>query len=104
NKDAFSNMMGLNSTTVATIEPLVKPTPAEPATEAAARPPAAAAPTDAEGTKFTQRLTPEGGEVDPGPASEQSSIGEGESVAALTTPPPAAPAPTAPAGDTPATT
>ncbi|TIM80626.1 MAG: hypothetical protein E5Y50_34910, partial [Mesorhizobium sp.] len=75
-----------------------------PATEAAARPPAAAAPTDAEGTKFTQRLTPEGGEVDPGPASEQSSIGEGESVAALTTPPPAAPAPTAPAGDTPATT
>nr|WP_029348834.1 hypothetical protein [Mesorhizobium ciceri] len=104
NKDAFSNMMGLNSTTVATIEPLVKPTPAEPATEAAARPPAAAAPTDAEGTKFTQRLTPEGGEVDPGPASGQSGIGEGESVAALTTPPPAAPAPTAPAGDTPATT
>ncbi|RWM77073.1 MAG: hypothetical protein EOR81_19855 [Mesorhizobium sp.] len=104
NKDAFSNMLGLNSTTVATIEPLVKPTPAEPATDAAARAPAAAAPTDAEGTKFTQRLTPEGGEVDPGPASGQSGIGEGESVAALTTPPPAAPAPAAPAGDTPATT
>jgi hypothetical protein len=103
NKDAFSNMLGLNSTTVATIEPLVKPTPAEPVTDAAARPPAAAAPTDVEGTKFTQRLTPEGGEVDPGPASGQSGIGEGESVAALTTPPPAAPAPAAPTGATPAT-
>ncbi|MET3581113.1 hypothetical protein ABID19_004159 [Mesorhizobium robiniae] len=108
NKDAFSNMLGLNSTEVATIEPLVKPAPAEPATDAAARPPAAAAPTDAEGTKFTQRLTPEGGEVDPGPASGQSGIGEGESVAALTTPPPATPpsatpAPAAPAGDTPDT-
>ncbi|MER8825993.1 hypothetical protein NKH73_03515 [Mesorhizobium sp. M0938] len=103
NKDAFSDMLGLNSTEVATIEPLVKPAPAEPATDAAARPPAAAAPTDAEGAKFTQRLTPEGGEVDPGPASGQSGIGEGESVAALTTPPPAAPAPAAPAGDTPAT-
>ncbi|WP_292596152.1 hypothetical protein, partial [Mesorhizobium sp.] len=102
NKDAFSNMLGLNSTTVATIEPLVKPTPAEPATDAAARPPAAAAPADAEGTKFTQRLTPEGGEVDPGPASGQGGIGEGESVAALTTPPPAAPAPAAPAGAPPA--
>ncbi|TIT52931.1 MAG: hypothetical protein E5W72_08210, partial [Mesorhizobium sp.] len=66
NKDAFSDMLGLNSTEVATIEPLVKPAPAEPATDAAARPPAAAAPTDAEGAKFTQRLTPEGGEVDPG--------------------------------------
>ncbi|RWM81226.1 MAG: hypothetical protein EOR84_34915, partial [Mesorhizobium sp.] len=105
NKDAFSNMLGLSSTTVATVEPLVKPSPAErPATHAAARPPAAAAPADAEGTKFTQRLTPEGGEVDPGPASGQGGIGEGESVAALTTPPPAAPAPAAPAGDTPATT
>ncbi|RWO31705.1 MAG: hypothetical protein EOS11_32305 [Mesorhizobium sp.] len=103
NKDAFSNMLGLNSTTVATVEPLVKPSPAErPAADAAARAPAAAAPADAEGTKFTQRLTPEGGEVDPGPASGQSGIGEGESVAALTTPPPAAPAPAAPAG-TPAT-
>ncbi|RWK49201.1 hypothetical protein [Mesorhizobium sp.] len=99
NKDAFSNMLGLNSTTVATVEPLVKPSPAErPANDAAARAPAAAAPADAEGTKFTQRLTPEGGEVDPGPASGQGGIGEGESVAALTTPPPAAPAPAAPAG------
>ncbi|RWP07260.1 hypothetical protein [Mesorhizobium sp.] len=105
NKDAFSNMLGLNSTTVATVEPLVKPSPAErPAADAAARAPAAAAPADAEGTKFTQRLTPEGGEVDPGPASGQGGIGEGESVAALTTPPPAAPAPAAPAGDPPATT
>lgn len=104
NKDAFSDMLGLNSTTVATVEPLVKPSPAErPAADAAARAPAAAAPADAEGTKFTQRLTPEGGEVDPGPASGQSGIGEGESVAALTTPPPVAPAPAAPA-DTPATT
>ncbi|UVK40055.1 hypothetical protein LHFGNBLO_001482 [Mesorhizobium sp. AR10] len=103
NKDAFSAMFGLGGDKVATTEPLVKPAPAKPAADAAA--PAAAV--TAEGTKFTQRLTPEGGEVDPGPAAGQSGIGEGESVAALTTPPPAAPAPAtpaAPAGDAAATT
>ncbi|MGX9143038.1 hypothetical protein [Mesorhizobium sp. 128a] len=89
NKDAFSSMFGLGDTKTVSTEPLVKPVPAKPAAEAPA--PAAAG----EGTKFTQRLTPEGGETDPGPAAGQSGIGEGESVAALTTPPPPAPAPAA---------
>ncbi|RUU01474.1 hypothetical protein EOD23_21430 [Mesorhizobium sp. USDA-HM6] len=111
NKDAFSSMLGLNGggKTVST-EPLVKPAPAKPATDTAAGPPAAgnnaaAANEPAETAKFTQRLTPEGKETDPGPAGGQSTIGEGESVAALTTPPPAAPAtttPPAPAGMPPA--
>lgn len=105
NKDAFGKMLGLDgSTKVVKTEP-VKPAPAKPATDAAATPPApAAAGTETEGTKFTQRLTPQGSEVDPGPAGGQSGIGEGESVAALTTPPSAtnAPAVSAPATGTPA--
>ncbi|MGX7875411.1 hypothetical protein ACVDG5_024200 [Mesorhizobium sp. ORM6] len=94
NKDAFGKMVGLGgSKVVAKTEP-VKPAPAKPATDAAATPPAPA--TSAEGTKFTQRLTPEGGETDAGPAGGQSGIGEGESVAALTTPPSATNAPATP--------
>jgi len=94
NKDAFSKMLGLDgSKVVAKTEP-VKPAPAKPATDAAATPAAPAAGT--EGTKFTQRLTPEGGETDPGPAGGQTGIGEGESVAALTTPPTATNAPANP--------
>jgi hypothetical protein len=102
NKDAFGKMLGLDGTKVAKTEP-VKPAPAKPATDAAAPAPAAGG-TEAEGTKFTQRLTPQGSEVDPGPAGGQSGIGEGESVAALTTPPSAtnAPALSAPAAGTPA--
>ncbi|RUZ78517.1 hypothetical protein EN943_10510, partial [Mesorhizobium sp. M7A.F.Ca.US.006.01.1.1] len=48
----------------------------------------------------------QGSEVDPGPAGGQSGIGEGESVAALTTPPSAtnAPAISAPSAGTPAAT
>ncbi|RUW59198.1 hypothetical protein [Mesorhizobium sp. M7A.F.Ca.US.008.03.1.1] len=104
NKDAFGKMLGLGGNQVAKTEP-VKPAPAKPATDAAAAPPApAAGGTEAESTKFTQRLTPQGSEVDPGPAGGQSGIGEGESVAALTTPPSAtnAPAISAPAAGTPA--
>ena len=96
NKDAFGSMFGIGDTKTVSTEPLVKPAPAKPAADAPA--PAAAS----EGTKFTQRLTPEGGETDPGPAAGQSGIGEGESVAALTTPPPPAPAPAAPAPAAPA--
>lgn len=96
NKDAFGSMFGVGDTKTVSTEPLVKPAPAKPAAEALA--PAAAG----EGTKFTQRLTPEGGETDPGPAAGQSGIGEGESVAALTTPPPPTPAPATPAPATPA--
>ncbi|MGO4643306.1 hypothetical protein AB4Z43_33310 [Mesorhizobium sp. 2RAF45] len=106
NKDAFSKMLGLDgSKVVAKTEP-VKPAPAKPATDAPAAPAPAAG---AEATKFTQRLTPEGGETDPGPAGGQTGIGEGESVAALTTPPsatnaPANPPPAAPAAAAPAAT
>ncbi|TPM29342.1 hypothetical protein [Mesorhizobium sp. B2-3-4] len=95
NKDAFGKMLGLDGNKVVAKTEPVKPAPAKPATDAAAAPPA----TGAEGTKFTQRLTPEGGETDPGPAGGQSGIGEGESVAALTTPPTAT---NAPAASTPA--
>ncbi|RWA64897.1 hypothetical protein [Mesorhizobium sp.] len=91
NKDAFGSMLGLGGDKTVTTEPLVKP--AKPAADAAAAPPAAGAGEPAEATKFTQRLTPEGKETDPGPAGGQSGIGEGESVAALTTPPSAAPPP-----------
>ncbi|TGS70540.1 hypothetical protein EN844_07320 [Mesorhizobium sp. M3A.F.Ca.ET.201.01.1.1] len=102
NKAAFGSLFGLagESKTVAT-EPLVKPAPAKPASETAAAPPAAGtnaagANEPAETAKFTQRLTPEGKETDPGPAGGQATIGEGESVAALTTPPTVTPAPTIP--------
>ncbi|MDX8441586.1 hypothetical protein [Mesorhizobium australafricanum] len=103
NKNAFGSLFGLGgsgSKTVSTeplVKPaLVKPAPAKPATETAAAPAPAGTSEPADTTKFTQRLTPEGKEVDPGPAGGQATIGEGESVAALTSRPPAAPA-TAPA-------
>ncbi|RWB72849.1 MAG: hypothetical protein EOQ50_17915 [Mesorhizobium sp.] len=98
NKNAFGSLFGLGggNKTVST-EPLVKPAPTKPATETAAAPAPAPAATGepADTTKFTQRLTPEGKETDPGPAGGQATIGEGESVAALTSrPPPAPPAAT----------
>ena len=102
NKNAFGSLLGLGaggSKTVST-EPLVKPAPAKPATETAAAPAPAATGEAADTTKFTQRLTPEGKETDPGPAGGQATIGEGESVAALTSRPPAAPATTPPAAAT----
>lgn len=100
NKGAFGKMFGSGDSKVVKTEPL-KAAPANPAANAAASPPAPAAGTTdaAGGTKFTQRLTPQGSETDPGPAGGQSGIGEGESVAALTTPPPTHPAATPPAGD-----
>lgn len=83
----------------------------KPAAEAAAAPGAGdtqAAQPAAEGEqgKFTQRLTPEGAEVDPGPAGGTSGVGEGTSVAALTQAPAATPgtAPAAPQTEAPATT
>ena len=69
-------------------------TPAEPAPETdavAAAPAQPTAPADGaasgEATKFTQRLTPEGEENDPGPAGGQTGVGEGTSVAELNQPP-----------------
>ena len=62
-------------------------------TEPAEEAPAAEAPagTTSETPKFTQRLTPEGTETDPGPANGEATIGEGTSVATLTQPPGATP-------------
>jgi hypothetical protein len=95
NKAAFGSLFGTGggNKTVAT-EPLVKPAPAKPS-ETAAAPAAAGNNESADAAKFTQRLTPEGKEIDAGPAAGQSTIGEGESVAALTSRPPAASAPAA---------
>ncbi|TPL47516.1 hypothetical protein [Mesorhizobium sp. B2-4-6] len=97
NKNAFGSLFGVGggSKTVST-EPLVKPAPAKPATETAAAPAAPSASEPADTAKFTQRLTPEGKETDPGPAGGQATIGEGESVAALTSRPPATPVTTPP--------
>ncbi|WP_353644123.1 hypothetical protein [Mesorhizobium sp. WSM2239] len=109
NKDAFSDILGLEQSgpmAGAPVEtrPLVEPED-EPETEMAAAPPAETPPADtppaaapAE-TKFTQRLTSDGGEVDPGPAGGEAAIGEGTSVAAATQPPgaPVTPEPAAPA-------
>ncbi|TPJ78534.1 hypothetical protein [Mesorhizobium sp. B2-6-2] len=101
NKNAFGSLFGLGGggSKTASTEPLVKPAPAKPATETAAAPAASGAGEAADTNKFTQRLTPEGKETDPGPAGGQATIGEGESVAALTSRPPAT---TPPASATPA--
>ena len=80
------------------VKPVKVPPPAEntadaqPATPAPAPAPASPAATgNGDGSeKFTQRLLPDGKETDPGPAGGGSSIGEGSSVVALTTPPPSA--------------
>ncbi len=100
NKGAFGRMFGSGDSKVVKTEPL-KAAPASPAANAAASSPAPAPGTTdaAGGTKFTQRLTPQGSETDPGPAAGQTGIGEGESVAALTTPPPTHPSAMPPAGD-----
>lgn len=102
NADAFKSMLGGgDSEDTVTVEPLA-PAKTEASTDEAAPPPAApaatapaAAPDAAETPKFTQRLTPEGKEVDAGPAGGESTIGEGTSVVALTAPPPQS-APSAP--------
>ncbi|AMS40312.1 hypothetical protein N7E70_006235 [Aminobacter sp. NyZ550] len=110
NRDAF---VGSGSDTAAETPP--------PTNEAATPPPAnggqaAQAPASDEPGKFTQRMTADGKEVDPGPASGSNTVGEGTSVAALTQPAPATPpatpetapatpaTPATPAEGTPATT
>ena len=104
NAGAFKDMFGSDNPQTATAPATTAPeTPAKPADDVAA-PPAAPAAAPAESTeppKFTQRLTPEGTETDPGPASGETGIGEGTSVVALTTQPPALSA-SAPAGTGPA--
>ncbi len=86
NRDAFGDMPGFGggSGEVATTPLVTEPAAETPAAEALAG--------DANETpKFTQRLTPEGNETDPGPANGGATVGEGTSVATLTQPPGATP-------------
>jgi hypothetical protein len=64
----------------------------EPQEQAAATPEQPATPAQPGTEKFTQRLLPDGSEVDEGPAGEKPSIGEGTSVATLQQPANAQPA------------
>ena len=84
NKDAF---IGSGAPETAATTP-AEPAPATDAVAAAPAQPAAPADGVAPGeaAKFTQRLTPEGEENDPGPAGGQTGVGEGTSVAALNQP------------------
>lgn len=101
NRDAFGGLFG-GEETIAAAPPAETPPPAA---EVPAEPPAAEAPAAAPATegKFTQRLTPEGTETDPGPAGGDAGVGEGTSVAGLTQPPAAAETPAAQPPATPET-
>ena len=82
NRDAFSGLFGGDmpqNIAASTPEP-VQPEPQAPASDAPA-------PATVEEGKFTQRLTPDGSETDPGPANGDAGIGEGTSVSALNQPP-----------------
>ncbi|HEY6632173.1 MAG TPA: hypothetical protein VIZ90_12035 [Rhizobiaceae bacterium] len=85
NRDAFGDIVGLGGGSEQVVTtPLVRdPAAGAPAGET----PAATSETP----KFTQRLTPEGNEIDPGPANGSATVGEGTSVATLTQPPGATP-------------
>lgn len=106
-KDKISALMSGSSTTnPEKVEPA--PVKAEPETkpvdpQVAVTPPEQPAqqPATATTPKLTQRLTPEGQEVDAGPGTTPSDVGEGTSTASATTP--STPAPPAPSGETPAT-
>ncbi|MGN6305897.1 MAG: hypothetical protein ACTHNH_13830 [Mesorhizobium sp.] len=94
NGDAFKGMIGGDEAKpqAVKVEPLAPAKQTAEAEKPAATPPEtseppAAAPEAVDKPKFTQRLTPEGKEIDPGPAGGESSIGEGTSVVALTTQP-----------------
>ncbi|PLP60083.1 hypothetical protein CYK37_07900 [Mesorhizobium loti] len=97
NRDAFKDMFGLNKTETADNKPAQPATPAKPAEQTpaqpntAANPPPAPAAENGEPQKLTQRLLPDGKETDPGRAGGSASVGEGTSIVALTTPPPATP-------------
>lgn len=98
NRDAFMSMFASTDEVAATSEEGAA-TPEEPAEETASEetaaeetneaaateePAASETPAAEEPQKFTQRLTPEGGEVDAGPAGGEPSVGEGTSVALAT--------------------
>jgi Flp pilus assembly pilin Flp len=103
NKDAVTGLFDKGNDTVA-----VQPVKEEPAKPAAGQDTPAKTPAtnggETEGPqKFTQRLLPDGKEVNPGPASTPATIGEGSSVVALTTPPSGTPAQPPVSGGEPAT-
>ena len=111
NQDGIGSLFGGNDVVAVSPAPDTAPASAEPAVGdgeeevAAASPePDAAdgsgedAPEAAAAPKFTQRLTPDGSEVDDGPGNGAPIIGEGTSVAAATQP--AAPETAAPASKT----
>ncbi len=81
NRDAFGDLFGLGGGSRTAETPAPASAPAEDA--AANAPPVQTSETP----KFTQRLTPEGAEVDAGPANGGATVGEGTSIAGLTQPP-----------------
>jgi hypothetical protein len=99
NRAAFQEMLGIGTTEVASAPEAVD----EPTETPAAPGPGTAQQTSGEpaAIKFTQRLQADGSEIDEGPAGGVATVGEGTSVAAVTSPPtapepPAADATTAP--------
>jgi hypothetical protein len=100
-KDKLQAMLGMSpSATTTPAQPAVE-TPAAPAAPETPKAETTAPETPAAETpqKFTQRLTPEGQEIDAGPGAKPEDVGEGQTVAEATTPSaaPAAPAQTDPA-------
>lgn len=93
NKDAIGDMFAgdTGEPKPVVVRPVKVPPPGEEtaAAESAQPDPPPASNGGETSEKFTQRLLPDGKEVDPGPAGGGSTIGEGSSVVALTTPPPA---------------
>lgn len=96
NRDTFGALIGLGGTP-ATQTAQTDPADAVPAENAEAD--AAPETQSDDPAKFTQRLTPEGSEVDPGPANGGSTVAEGTSVSALTQPPGVNPPMAAPPAD-----
>ncbi len=86
NRDAFGGLFGGDSQTAGTNAPGTAtgdgsaPAGEQPASDTTPAP-------ASEAPKFTQRLTPEGSETDPGPANGGTTVGEGTSVSTLTQPP-----------------
>lgn len=80
-RDTLLDLAGSPMTEQPTIEDVI----AEDDDSDAPAEPAATAPAEGESRKFTQRLLPDGSEVDPGPAGDEPRIGEGTSVAAAST-------------------
>jgi hypothetical protein len=104
-KDQLQSLLGISpSAPTAPETPAVEPATETPAAPAQTETPKAEtttpeSPAAAALPKFTQRLTPEGQEIDAGPGAKPTDVGEGQTVAEATTPStaPATPAPTDPA-------